>query len=164
MCSDAVATIMLFDLTRPSTLSCMKDLYKALRKYNKFAVPVLLGINYCQFCDRSEEDRTRIVAMARKCARAMKCPLIFADSEPLINVTKLYTVLLQLVLSLPLSVEEEHDPDFPLVECTPPPVPERGSSPAQPSPAPPLEVIRIPSPPTTGPTIPFLSHRDYEEG
>jgi len=57
VCNDAVALLFMFDLSRKSTLSSIKNWYKQARLLNKTATPFLIGTKYDFFAQMKTEDK-----------------------------------------------------------------------------------------------------------
>jgi len=77
VCNDAVALLFMFDLSRKSTLTSIKNWYKQARLLNKTATPFLIGTKYDYFANMKKEEAKEITTQARRFAKAMKAPLIF---------------------------------------------------------------------------------------
>ena len=116
VCNDAVALLFMFDLSRKSTLTAVKQWYKQSRLLNKTALPFLVGTKYDYFCSQSLEERAEVSAQARKFARAMKAPLLFCSASHSINVHKLFKVVLSKVFDLKCNVEQITGVGEPLIE------------------------------------------------
>ncbi|KAJ9099501.1 septum-promoting GTP-binding protein 1 [Naganishia cerealis] len=104
--NDAVAILFMFDLTRKSTLNSIKEWYRQVRGFNKTAIPFLVGTKYDQFIDQSQQDQVEITQQAKKFGSAMRAPVIFCSTSHLINVQKIFKIVLSKAFDLKLNLEE----------------------------------------------------------
>jgi GTP-binding protein of the ras superfamily involved in termination of M-phase len=116
VCNDAIALIFMFDLSRPATLSSVKEWYKQARMLNKTATPFLVGTKYDYFATMSKEEKERITKQARKFAKAMKAPLIFCSASHSINVQKIFKIVLAKVFDLKCNVAKITGMGDPIIE------------------------------------------------
>jgi len=116
VCNDAVALLFMFDLSRKSTLTSVKNWYKQARLLNKTAVPFLIGTKFDYFANMNAEEQKEITNQARRFAKAMKAPLIFCSSSHSINVHKIFKIVLSKVFDLPCKVEKITNVGDPLIE------------------------------------------------
>lgn len=69
VCNDAIALLFMFDLSRKSTLTSIKNWYKQARLLNKTASPFLIGTKYDYFAQvqgaDAKEETTRQVRSPR---------------------------------------------------------------------------------------------------
>lgn len=100
VCSESVALLFVFDLTRKQTLQAVKEWYLQSRKHNKKATPFLIGSKYDKFIELPENEQASITRLARKYADKMKAPLIFSSSAVGINVKKLFKLILCKIFDL----------------------------------------------------------------
>merc|ERR1739841_56127 len=77
VCNDAIALLFMFDLSRKGTLTSIKNWYKQARLLNKTATPFLIGTKYDYYATLKPDAKAEITKQARKCAMAMKAPLVF---------------------------------------------------------------------------------------
>ncbi|KAG7869566.1 hypothetical protein KL918_001111 [Ogataea parapolymorpha] len=104
--SDAVAVLFMFDLTRKSTLSSVKDWYRQTRGFNRTAIPFLVGTKYDLFVDLSDAEQEEITRQAQKFARAMNAPLIFCSTSASINIQKIFKIVISKAFDLKLKIPE----------------------------------------------------------
>lgn len=104
--NDAVAILFMFDLTRKSTLNSIKEWYRQVRGFNKTAIPFLVGTKYDQFIDQSQQDQLEITQQAKKFGSAMRAPVIFCSTSHLINVQKIFKIVLSKAFDLKLNLDE----------------------------------------------------------
>jgi len=116
VCNDALALLFMFDLSRKSTLTSIKNWYKQARLLNKTAIPLLVGTKYDYFANMKAEEKTEITNQARKFAKAMKAPLIFCSSSHSINVQKIFKVVISKVFELPCNVKKITNIGDPIIE------------------------------------------------
>jgi len=116
VCNDAVALLFMFDLSRPSTLTSVKDWYKQSRLLNKTATPFLIGTKYDAFSSLALEDKAQMTLRARRFAKAMKAPLIFCSTSHAINIHKLFKVVLAKVFGLGCTVAKITELGDPIIE------------------------------------------------
>ncbi|KAI9469805.1 MAG: small GTPase [Benjaminiella poitrasii] len=116
VCSDAVAILFTFDLSRKSTLNGLREWYRQARGLNKSAIPLLVGTKYDEFINLSFEDQDEITKQARRYARVMKAPLIFCSTAESINVQKIYKIVLAKVFDLACTLPEISEIGGPILE------------------------------------------------
>ncbi|XP_009417234.2 septum-promoting GTP-binding protein 1-like [Musa acuminata AAA Group] len=104
-CKDAVAVLIMFDLTNRCTLNNAISWYQQARRWNKTAIPVLIGTKFDDFVQLPLEMQWAIVNQARACARAMKATLFFSSATHNINVNKIFKFVVAKLFNLPWTVE-----------------------------------------------------------
>lgn len=115
VCNDAAALLFMFDLSRPSTLTSIKEWYRQARGFNRNAVALLVGTKYDIFTTLPQEQQQETDKQARKFARAMKAPLVFTSSTYSINVQNVFKVVLARVYNLKCTLEKVTDVGEPLL-------------------------------------------------
>mmetsp|Transcript_4125 Transcript_4125/g.12557 ORF Transcript_4125/g.12557 Transcript_4125/m.12557 type:complete len:265 (-) Transcript_4125:136-930(-) len=118
VCKDAVAILFMFDLTRKSTLSSVKEWYRQARGFNKSAVPFLVGTKYDQFADFRKEEQEEITKLARLYASVMRAPLIFCSASASINVQKIFKIVLCKAFDLHCNIAPITGTGEPILEYT----------------------------------------------
>jgi GTP-binding protein of the ras superfamily involved in termination of M-phase len=118
VCNDAVALLFMFDLSRKSTLTSIKNWYKQARLLNKTATPFLIGTKYDYFANMKKEEAKEITMQARRFAKAMKAPLIFCSASHSINIHKIFKIVLSKVFQLKCAVQEISTIGHPVIEYT----------------------------------------------
>jgi GTP-binding protein of the ras superfamily involved in termination of M-phase len=116
VCNDAVALLFMFDLSRKSTLTSIKNWYKQARTLNKTAPPFLIGTKYDQFSQMKAEEQEEITTQARRFAKAMKAPLIFCSASHSINVHKIFKIVLAKAFDLKCNVDKIERIGDPIIE------------------------------------------------
>lgn len=116
VCNDAVALLFMFDLSRKSTLTSIKNWYKQARLLNKTATPFLIGTKYDYFASLKMEEKKEMTLQARRFAKAMKAPLIFCSASHAINIHKIFKVVLAKVFDLKCTVEQITTIGDPIIE------------------------------------------------
>jgi GTP-binding protein of the ras superfamily involved in termination of M-phase len=116
VCSDAVALFFMFDLTRKATLHSVKEWYLQSRKYNKKAVPFLVGTKFDKFLELSESEQQEVTLQARKYASIMKSPLVFCSAAAGINIKKLFRLVMCKVFDLQNDIEPITNIGEPIIE------------------------------------------------
>mmetsp|Transcript_18107 Transcript_18107/g.51075 ORF Transcript_18107/g.51075 Transcript_18107/m.51075 type:complete len:243 (+) Transcript_18107:165-893(+) len=116
VCRDAVVILFMFDLTRKSTLTGVKDWYRKARGHNKAAIPFLVGTKYDQFKDFETGEKGEITKLARKYAQAMKAPLIFCSSQSNTNVDKIFKIVLCKAFKLQCNIPQISQVGEPILE------------------------------------------------
>lgn len=116
VCNDAVALLFMFDLSRKSTLTSVKNWYKQARVLNKTAVPFLIGTKFDYFANANMEEKKETTLQARRFAKAMKAPLIFCSASHSINIHKIFKIVLNKVFELPCTVEKIETVGDPIIE------------------------------------------------
>ncbi|WOL15140.1 hypothetical protein Cni_G23921 [Canna indica] len=104
-CKDAVAVLIMFDLTSRSTLNNVLSWYQRARKWNKMAIPILVGTKFDDFVQLPLDMQWTIVNQARAYARAMKATLFFSSATHNINVNKIFKFIAAKLFGLPWTVE-----------------------------------------------------------
>jgi GTP-binding protein of the ras superfamily involved in termination of M-phase len=116
VCNDAIALLFMFDLSRKSTLSSIKNWYKQSRLLNKTATPFLVGTKYDFFATLTIDQKAEITKQARKFAKAMKAPLIFCSASHSINVQKIFKLVLSKVFELKCNIKKLSGIGDPIIE------------------------------------------------
>ncbi len=116
VCLDSVALLFMFDLSRKATLRSVKDWYIHSKKYNKKALPFLIGTKYDKFIELPDEEQEEITDMARKFANKMKAPLIYCSAKESINVKKLFKLVLAKIFDLDPNLQKISEAGAPLLE------------------------------------------------
>lgn len=102
----AVSIIFLFDLTRPETLSSIKEWYRQARGFNETAIALLVGTKYDLFITMDSEYQEQISRTSMKYAQAMDSPLVFCSTSNSINIQKIFKVIIAKAFNLTLKVPE----------------------------------------------------------
>jgi len=116
VCNDAVALLFMFDLSRKSTLTSIKNWYKQARLLNKTATPFLIGTKYDYFANMKQEEKAEITKQALRFSKAMKAPLIFCSSSHSINIHKIFKIILSKVFELKCNVKKITAVGDPIIE------------------------------------------------
>ncbi|XP_065003258.1 septum-promoting GTP-binding protein 1-like isoform X1 [Musa acuminata AAA Group] len=115
-CKDAVAILVMFDLTNRSTLNNAIDWYQRARKWNKTAIPILIGTKFDDFAQLPLEMQWTIVNQARAYARVMRASLFFSSSTHNINVNKIFKFVTAKLFDLPWSLERNLTIGEPIID------------------------------------------------
>ncbi|TVU38817.1 hypothetical protein EJB05_12209 [Eragrostis curvula] len=115
-CKDAVAILYMFDLTSRCTLNNVIDWYERARKWNKTAIPILIGTKFDDFAQLPLEMQWAIVNQARAYARAMKATLFFSSATHNINVNKIFKFITAKLFNLPWTVERNLTIGEPIID------------------------------------------------
>ncbi|PUZ72277.1 hypothetical protein GQ55_2G381200 [Panicum hallii var. hallii] len=115
-CKDAVAILYMFDLTSRCTLNNILDWYERARKWNKTAIPILIGTKFDDFAQLPLEMQWAIVNQARAYARAMKATLFFSSATHNINVNKIFKFITAKLFNLPWTVERNLTIGEPIID------------------------------------------------
>ncbi|ANB11248.1 Ras family GTPase TEM1 [Sugiyamaella lignohabitans] len=113
--NDAVAILFMFDLTRKSTLNSIKEWYRQARGFNKTAIPFLVGTKFDAFAEMPDADQEEISRQAKKFAKAMKASLVFCSTKEMINVQKIFKIVLSKAFQLKLNMNEYTETGEPLL-------------------------------------------------
>lgn len=111
----SAVVIFLFDLTRPDTLTSIKEWYRQAYGLNERAVPILVGTKYDLLVELRPEYQERISRQSMKYAQVMNAPLIFCSTAKSINVQKIFKVAIAKVFNLTLTVPEINEIGDPLL-------------------------------------------------
>ncbi|MED6183011.1 hypothetical protein PIB30_034018 [Stylosanthes scabra] len=115
-CKDANAILIMFDLTSRSTLNSVVGWYSEARKWNKTAIPILIGTKFDDFVRLPPNLQWTIVTQARAYARAMKATLFFSSATHNINVNKIFKFIMAKLFNLPWTVERNLTLGEPIID------------------------------------------------
>lgn len=115
VCSEALAILFIFDLTRKVTLNSVKEWYRQARGYNKTAFPFLIGTKYDLFKLQAREDQEQVTKHALRFAHAMHAPCIFCSSSQSINVQNIFKIILSRVFDLQCTIPIVQDVGEPII-------------------------------------------------
>lgn len=115
VCNDSSAILFMFDLSRKSTLTSVKEWYRQARLLNRTAHALLVGTKYDVYSTYEEDVQLDIEKQAKKFAKAMKAPLVFTSSHESINVQKMFKVILSRVFDLKCTLDRITNPGEPLL-------------------------------------------------
>ncbi|XP_004491360.1 septum-promoting GTP-binding protein 1 [Cicer arietinum] len=115
-CKDAVALLIMFDLTSRSTLNSVVGWYNEARKWNQTAIPILIGTKFDDFVRLPPDLQWTIVTQARAYARAMKATLFFSSATHNINVNKIFKFIMAKLFNLPWTVERNLKVGEPIID------------------------------------------------
>jgi len=114
--SDAKVFLFVYDLTRKRTLYMIRKWYRMARKWNKLAIPFLIGTKFDLFDRKSMKFREEMTTLARKFANAMKAPLIYCSASHSINIKTIFQLIVANIFHLRPKVPEVKENSEPLVE------------------------------------------------
>ncbi|KAH3766012.1 small monomeric GTPase [Pelomyxa schiedti] len=109
VCQEAVAILFMFDLTRRTTLTNIREWYRQARGFNKTAVPILVGTKFDAFLKIDPEEQLNVNKQAKMYAHAMKCPLIYSSSLQGVNVQNLFKIILSKVFALGCTIPQSEE-------------------------------------------------------
>ncbi|KAK7300112.1 hypothetical protein RJT34_10946 [Clitoria ternatea] len=115
-CKDAVAVLIMFDLTSRCTLNNVVRWYGEARKWNQTAIPVLIGTKFDDFVRLPPDVQWTIVTQARAYAKAMKATLFFSSATHNINVNKIFKFIMAKLFNLPWTVERNLTVGEPIID------------------------------------------------
>ena len=115
-CKDAVAILIMFDLTSRCTLNSVVGWYSEARKWNQTAIPILIGTKFDDFVRLPPDVQWTIVTQARAYARAMKATLFFSSATHNINVNKIFKFIMAKLFNLPWTVERNLRVGEPIID------------------------------------------------
>ncbi|KAK7385949.1 hypothetical protein VNO78_31948 [Psophocarpus tetragonolobus] len=115
-CKDAVAILIMFDLTSRCTLNSVVGWYSEARKWNQSAIPILIGTKFDDFVRLPPDVQWTIVTQARAYARAMKATLFFSSATHNINVNKIFKFIMAKLFNLPWTVERNLTVGEPIID------------------------------------------------
>jgi len=116
VCNDAYVILFMFDLTKKSSLTSVKEWYRQVRGLNKNAFAFLVGTKYDMFAELPHEEQKEITKQARRFAKAMKAPLIFSSASHSINVQKVFKIIFAKVFQMKVNVKKIRKVGDPIVE------------------------------------------------
>ncbi|KAL7143196.1 hypothetical protein ABFS83_08G175200 [Erythranthe nasuta] len=115
-CKDSVAILFMFDLTSRCTLNSIIGWYNEARKWNKTAIPILIGTKFDDFVLLPPDIQWTVITQARTYARAMKATLFFSSSTHNINVNKIFKFIMAKLFSLPWTVNRNLTLGEPIID------------------------------------------------
>ncbi|XP_078149132.1 septum-promoting GTP-binding protein 1-like isoform X2 [Carex rostrata] len=115
-CKDAMAIILMFDLTRRCTLNNVKDWHQQAMKLNSAPVLILIGTKFDDFAMLPPQMQRMIVQQARTYAKAMKATLFFSSAKYDINVNRIFKLIAAKLFNLPWTVERNLNVGEPIVD------------------------------------------------
>ncbi|KAK7305066.1 hypothetical protein VNO77_42965 [Canavalia gladiata] len=115
-CKDAVAILVMFDLTSRCTLNSVFGWYSEARKWNQTAIPILIGTKFDDFVRLPPDLQWTIVTQARAYAKAMKASLFFSSATHNINVNKIFKFIMAKLFNLPWTVERNLTVGEPIID------------------------------------------------
>uniref|UniRef100_A0A3Q7IA49 Septum-promoting GTP-binding protein 1 n=2 Tax=Solanum lycopersicum TaxID=4081 RepID=A0A3Q7IA49_SOLLC len=115
-CKDAVAILFMFDLNCRSSLNSVKYWYIQARKWNKSAIPILIGTKFDDFVQLPLDIQWTIVSQARTYAKAMKATLFFSSATHNINVNKIFKFIMAKLFNLPWTVQRNLTIGEPIID------------------------------------------------
>ncbi|KAH7307453.1 hypothetical protein KP509_22G059700 [Ceratopteris richardii] len=116
VCRDAAVVLIMFDLTRRSTLNSVMTWFAQARECNKAAMAVLIGTKYDHFVELPYNIQLAVIQQARVHARHMGAPLFFSSVKHNINVHKVFKVIVAKLFDLPCPVPVNLNFGEPLVD------------------------------------------------
>ncbi|GAB2277823.1 hypothetical protein Dimus_012526 [Dionaea muscipula] len=115
-CKDADAILFMFDLTSRSTLQSVIGWYNEARKWNKTAIPVLIGTKFDDFVRFPLDLQCTVITQARSYAKAMKATLFFSSATHNINVNKIFKFIAARLFNLPWTVQRNLTIGEPIID------------------------------------------------
>ena len=103
-------------LVFPFGCCSVTDWYERARKWNKTAIPILIGTKFDDFAQLPLEMQWTIVDEARAYARAMKATLFFSSATHNINVNKIFKFITAKLFNLPWTVERNLTVGEPIID------------------------------------------------
>merc|ERR1719245_2022390 len=73
--------LVMFDLTRKTSLTAVRDWYKPARRVNKGALPILVGTKFDLYDGKSISFKEQLTKQAKRFSEAMNAPLIYCSSR-----------------------------------------------------------------------------------
>eukprot|EP00262_Sarcandra_glabra_P007384 TRINITY_DN20144_c0_g1_i1.p1 TRINITY_DN20144_c0_g1~~TRINITY_DN20144_c0_g1_i1.p1 ORF type:complete len:269 (+),score=17.90 TRINITY_DN20144_c0_g1_i1:153-959(+) len=115
-CKDAAAILFMFDLTSRCTLNSVIGWFRQARKWNKTAIPILIGTKFDDFVHLPLDMQWTIITEARAYAHAMNATLFFSSSTHNINVNKIFKFITAKLFNLPWTVERNLTIGEPIID------------------------------------------------
>ncbi|XP_042410845.1 septum-promoting GTP-binding protein 1-like [Zingiber officinale] len=115
-CKDAVSVLIMFDLTNRQSLNNVVSWYHRARRWNKKAIPILVGTKFDEFVQLPFEMQWTISNQARTYARAMDSPLFFSSASHNINVNKIFKFIVAKLFNLKWTVERNLTIGEPIID------------------------------------------------
>ncbi|XP_057809865.1 septum-promoting GTP-binding protein 1-like [Salvia miltiorrhiza] len=115
-CKDAVAILLMFDLTSRCTLNSVIGWYSEARKWNQTAIPIMIGTKFDNFVQLPPDIQRAVVTQARAYAKAMKATLFFSSSTHNINVNKIFKFIMAKLFNLPWTLQRNLTIGEPIID------------------------------------------------
>lgn len=115
-CKDSVAMLFMFDLTSRCTLNSVISWYQQARKWNKTAIPILIGAKFDDFIQLPLDLQWTIASQASAYARALNATLFFSSAAYNINVNKIFKFMTARLFNLPWTVERNLTIGEPIID------------------------------------------------
>ncbi|XP_015937766.1 septum-promoting GTP-binding protein 1-like isoform X1 [Arachis duranensis] len=115
-CKDSVAILIMFDLTSRCTLNSVIGWYKEARKWNRTAIPVLVGTKFDDFIQLPIDMQWTIASQARAYAKALNATLFFSSATYNINVNKVFKFITAKLFDLPWTLERNLNVGEPIID------------------------------------------------
>ncbi|KAL1556024.1 septum-promoting GTP-binding protein 1-like isoform X2 [Salvia divinorum] len=115
-CKDAVAILLMFDLTSRCTLNSIIGWYSEARKWNQTAIPILIGTKFDDFVQLPPDIQWAVITQARAYAKAMKATLFFSSSTHNINVNKIFKFIMAKLFNLPWDIQRNLTVGEPIID------------------------------------------------
>ncbi|MED6196585.1 hypothetical protein PIB30_048803 [Stylosanthes scabra] len=115
-CKDSVAILIMFDLTSRCTLNSVIGWYKEARKWNRTAIPVLVGTKFDDFIQLPIDMQWAIASQARAYAKALNATLFFSSATYNINVNKIFKFITAKLFDLPWTLERNLNVGEPIID------------------------------------------------
>ncbi|XP_073297209.1 septum-promoting GTP-binding protein 1-like [Primulina huaijiensis] len=115
-CKDAVAILFMFDLTSRCTLNSIIGWYSEARRWNKTAIPILVGTKFDDFVQMPPDIQWTVITQARAYAKATKATLFFSSSTHNINVNKIFKFIMAKLFNLPWTLERNLTIGEPIID------------------------------------------------
>ncbi|XP_042007247.1 septum-promoting GTP-binding protein 1-like isoform X1 [Salvia splendens] len=116
-CKDAVAILLMFDLTSRCTLNSIIGWYSEARKWNQqTAIPILIGTKFDDFVQLPPDIQWAVITQARAYAKVMKATLFFSSSTHNINVNKIFKFIMAKLFNLPWDIQRNLTVGEPIID------------------------------------------------
>ncbi|CAK7348964.1 unnamed protein product [Dovyalis caffra] len=115
-CKDSVAILIMFDLTSRITLNSVIRWYQEARKWNRTAVPVIIGTKFDEFIQLPVDLQWTIASQARAYAKALNATLFFSSATYNINVNKIFKFITAKLFDLPWTLERNLTIGEPIID------------------------------------------------
>ncbi|XP_057795368.1 septum-promoting GTP-binding protein 1-like isoform X1 [Salvia miltiorrhiza] len=115
-CKNAVAILFMFDLTSRRTLNSIIGWYSEARKWNKTAVPIVIGTKFDDFMQLPPDIQWTVVTQARRYAKAMNAAIFFSSAKHNINVNKLFKFIMAKLFNLPWTLHRNLTIGEPIID------------------------------------------------
>ncbi|XP_038977594.1 septum-promoting GTP-binding protein 1-like [Phoenix dactylifera] len=106
----------MFDLTTRRTLNNAIGWYQRARKWNKTAIPILIGTKFDDFVQLPLEMQWTVCESGQSMRKSDECNSLFSSAAHNINVNKIFKFIIAKLFNLPWTVERNLTLGEPIID------------------------------------------------